>query len=45
MFAVIAELEKSGKCTVDLMHDSRAGLLGDVRQWLNITVPSQEGPW
>ena len=45
MFAVVAELEKSGRCTVDLTHDSRADLLGEFRQWLGIMATSQEGPW
>ena len=45
MFAVIADLEKSGLCTVDLTQDSRADLLGELRQWLSITATSQEGPW
>ena len=45
MFAVIAELEKSGRCTVDRKHDSRVDLLCEFRQWLGIAATSQEGPW
>ena len=30
-FAVIAELEKSGRCTVDLTHDPRSDMLGEFR--------------
>ena len=33
MFAVIADLEKSGSCTVDRTQDSRADLVGDFKQW------------
>ena len=29
---------------VDLMHDSRANLVGEFKQWLSITATSQEGP-
>ena len=44
MFTVIAELQKPGRCTVDLTHNSCAGLLGESRLWLGITATSQEGP-
>ena len=45
MFAVLAELEKSALCMVDLTQDSRAGLLGEFQLWLNLSATSQEGPW
>ena len=47
MFAVVAELEKSALCMVDLTQDSRrrADLLGEFQQWLNLSATSQEGPW
>ena len=45
MFAVVAELDKSGRCSVDLTHDSRADLVSEFKQWLSITATSQEGPW
>ena len=45
MFAVVADLEKSGVCSVDLTHDSKADLVGEFKQWLSITATSQEGPW
>ena len=45
LFAVVADLDKSGLCSVDLTHDSRADLVGEFKQWLSITTSSQEGPW
>ena len=45
MFAVIADLHKSGLCSVDLTHDSRADLVSEFKQWLSIAATSQEGPW
>ena len=45
MFAVVADLETSGVCSVDLMHDSRADLVSEFKQWVSITTTSQEGPW
>ena len=45
MFAVVAELGMSGRCSVDLSHDSRADLVSEFKQWLSITATSQEGPW
>ena len=30
---------------VDLMHDSRANLVGEFKQWLWITSILHEGPW
>ena len=40
MFAVVADLDKSGLCSVDL-----ADQVGEFKQWLSITATSQEGPW
>ena len=45
MFAVVAELGMSGRCSVDLSHDSRADLVREFKQWLSIKATSQEGPW
>ena len=45
MFAVVAELDNSGRCSVDLTHDSRADLVTEFKQWQSITSTSQEGPW
>ena len=45
MFAVVVELDKLGRCSVDFMHDSRADLVSEFTQWLGITATSQEGPW
>ena len=45
MFAVVAELDKSGRCSVDRTHDSRADLVTEFKQWQSITSTSQEGPW
>ena len=45
MFVVVAELDKSGRCSFDLTHDSRADLVSEFKQWLSITATSQEGPW
>ena len=43
-FAVVADLDKSRLCSVDLTHDSRANLVGELKQWLSITATSKEGP-
>ena len=43
MFVVVAELEKLGRCSVDLTHDSRADLVSEFKKWLSITATSQEG--
>ena len=32
MFAVVADLDESGLCSVDLTHDSRADLVGEFKQ-------------
>ena len=45
MIAMVADLDKSGLCSVDLTHDSSADLVGELKQWLSITATSQEGPW
>ena len=45
MFAVVTELEKSGRCFVDLTNDSRADLVSEFKQWLSITATSQKKPW
>ena len=45
MFAVVAELDKSGRCPADPARDSRADLVSDFKQWLSIAATSQEGPW
>ena len=45
MFAVVAELGMSGRCSVDLSHDSRADLVSEFKQWLSITATSQKKPW
>ena len=39
----VAELEKLGRCSVDLTHDSRADLVSEFKKWLSITATSQEG--
>ena len=44
-FAVVTELDKSGRCPADPTRDSRADLVSDFKQWLSITATSQEGPW
>ena len=44
MFAMLADLEKTGVCTVGLTQDSRADLVGEFKQWLNMSAISQEGP-
>ena len=36
MFAVVADLDKSGLCFVDLMHDSSADFVIEFKQWLSI---------
>ena len=43
MFAVLAELEMSALCMVDLTQDSRADLLGEFLLWLNLSATSQDG--
>ena len=45
MFAVVAGLDKSGWCAVNLSHDSKADLVSEFKQLLGITATSQEGPW
>ena len=44
MFAAVADLKHSGLCSIDLTHDSRADLVGELKQCLSITATSQEGP-
>ena len=45
MFAMVADLHKSGLCSVDLANDSRVDLVGEFKQWLSITATSQEWLW
>ena len=45
MVSLFAELDKSGRCSVDPTHDPRAYLVSEFKQWLSITAISQEGPW
>ena len=40
VLAVIVDLEKSRRCTVDLTQDSRADQSGELRQWLGIPATS-----
>lgn len=43
--AVIADLGKSGQCTIEVSHDSQTGLLREFSQWWGIAATSQERPW
>ena len=45
MFAALAILEKTTQRELDLSLDSNANLVGEMKQWVNISTTTHEGPW